>query len=73
MPQISINSANIISFGFSASFDIMNRSVLFDTSTLTIYQGSSGSGIFNVQGIAFSLVDQDGVELMGVDWSNPQI
>lgn len=73
MPQISINSANIISFGFSASFDIMNRSVLFDTSTLTSYQGSSGSGIFNVQGIAFSLVDQDGVELMGVDWSNPQI
>jgi len=73
MPQISIGSANIISFGFSDTWDINNRSVLFDTSTLTSYQGSSGSGIFQVQGIAFSLIDQDGVELMVVDWGNPQI
>lgn len=73
MPQISVNSANIINFGFSATFDIYNRSVLFDTSTLTSYQGSSGSGILNVQGIAFSLEDQDGVELAGVDWTTPQI
>lgn len=73
MPQIAVGSSNIIKFGFSATVDIHNRSILFDTSTLTAYAGSSGSGIFNVIGIAFSLVDQDGVELMGVDWAAPQI
>lgn len=73
MPQISVNSANIISFGFKASFDIYNRKVIFDTSTLTSYQGSSGSGIFNVAGICFSLVDQDGVSLVTPDWTTPQI
>lgn len=73
MPQTSVNSANIINFGFAATFDIYNRTVLFDTSTITSYQGSSGSGIFNVLGIAFSLIDSDGVELAGVDWANPQI
>lgn len=73
MPQININSANINKFGFSASFDVYNRKVIFDTSTLTSYNGSSGSGILNVQGICFSLVDQQNVELAGVDWNNPQI
>lgn len=73
MPQITINSANINSFGFSASIDVYSRSVLFDTATLSSYAGSSGSGVFNVLGIAFSMVDSDGVELMGVDWTNPQI
>lgn len=73
MPQIVVNSANIISFGFSANFDIQSKSVLFDTSQLTSYNGSSGSGIFNVLGIAFSLIDQDGVQLMGVNWASPQI
>lgn len=73
MPQINVNSANVIKFGFSASFDLFNRAVIFDTSTLSSYQGSSGAGIFNVQGICFSLVDQQGVELAGVDWNNPQI
>lgn len=73
MPQITVGSANINSFGFSASFDTYGRSVLMDTSVLSSYAGSSGSGIFQVQGICFSLVDSDGVELMGVDWANPQI
>ena len=73
MPQINVNSANITKFGFSASFDIYNRKVIFDTSTLTSYKGSSGSGIFNVQGICFSLVDQQGVALASVDWNAPQI
>ena len=70
MPQITVNTADISQFGFSATFNIQARTVLFDTSTLTVY---NGSGISNVLGICFSLVDSDGVELMGVDWNNPQI
>lgn len=49
--------------------NIYERSILFDTSN-TVY---NGSGIDNVLGIAFSLIDSDGVELMGVDWNSPQI
>lgn len=70
MPQITVGSANINTFGFSAVFNIQDRTVFFDTSVLTSY---ISGGINNVQGICLSLVDQDGVELMGVDWSNPQI
>jgi hypothetical protein len=70
MPQVSVNSVNIINFGFSAKFDIYNRSILFETAPLTSY---NSSGINNVLGIAFSLVDSVGLELMGVDWLNPQI
>lgn len=69
MPQIPVNSTNIGTFKFSASVDLYNRSILFDTSETTY----NGSGIDNVAGIAFSLVDSQGLELMGVDWDNPQI
>ena len=68
--QIPVNSANIKNFGFSVLFDIYNRTVLFDTSVLTTYNGSGAS---NVLGIAFSLIDQDGVVLASVDWTAPQI
>lgn len=70
MPQILVNSSNINTFGFSATFNLQQRSVFFDTAGFTTY---NGSGISNVLGICFSLVDSDGVELMGVDWNNPQI
>lgn len=69
MPQIQVNSTNINSFGFSVSFDLYNRQITFDTSS-TVY---NGGGIANVHGIAFSLVDSVGLELMGVDWTAPQI
>lgn len=69
MPQKQIGSANIEKFAFSVKFDLYNRQVIFNASA-TEY---NGSGINNVLGIAFSLVDQDGVELTTIDWGAPQI
>lgn len=73
MPQITVNSININKFGFSATFNPALQRVVFDTSSLTTYNNVSGSGYLYVQGICFSLVDQDGVKLLDVDWNNPQI
>lgn len=70
MPQITINSSNIKTFGFSVTFDLYNKSAFFDTSTLTEY---NGGGISNVQGIAFSVIDSDGVTLASIDFNSPQI
>lgn len=70
MPQAVINSSNIQTFFFTATFDLLNKRVVFDTSGST-YQGSSGSGILNVIGISFSLIDQDGVQLATIDFSDP--
>lgn len=69
MPSVQINSSNITTFTWTAAVNIYSRQIVFDTSS-TVY---SGSGISNVLGIAFSLVDSVGIELMGVDWTNPQI
>lgn len=69
MPSIPINSSNIATFGWTAKADIYQRRITFDTYS-TVY---NGSGINNVVGIAFSLIDSVGLEMMGVDWTNPQI
>lgn len=73
MPQITVNSSNIDNFGFSATFNPYNQTVLFDTAGLTTYSDTSGSGQLFVLGIAFSVTDQQGVVLAAVDWDNPQI
>jgi hypothetical protein len=71
MPQITVNSPNISVFSFSTSFDIANRQVIFtDTST---YNNISGHGVLFVNGLSFSLVDQDGVVLTEINWTSPQI
>lgn len=70
MPQIPVNSANINTFGFTCSFDLYNRRVIFDTTNLTTY---NGSGISNVLGISFALTDSDGVELCVINWAAPQL
>lgn len=72
MPNIIINDTNIINFGFTVKFNIKSKKVIFNTSQSS-YQGSSGSGVFQISGICFSLIDQHGLELAGVDWNNPQI
>jgi hypothetical protein len=69
VPSISVNSSNINTFNWAANVDIQNRIVTFDTSA-TQYVGG---GIGSVLGICFSMVDSQGVELAGVDWTNPQI
>jgi hypothetical protein len=70
MPQIAVNSSNIATFFFNVTFDLINRSVIFNTSG-SVYNGSSGSGILNVQGISFSLEDQQGISLAEIDFTDP--
>jgi len=72
MPSLQINSTNINTFNFTASFDIKNKQVIFNASGTT-YNGASGSGDLYVQGIAFSLIDQDNTPLAVIDWTNPQL
>jgi len=73
MPQITVNSTNIDEFGFSVVFDPRVQTLTFDTSTLTTYNNVSNSGYLYVLGIAFSVIDQDGIVLASVDWGAPQI
>lgn len=73
MPQIVVNSTNIENFGWAATFNPYNQSILFDTSELTTYETPSGSGALYVSGICFSVIDQQGVVLLEPDWDNPQI
>ncbi len=77
MPQITPNTANIDTFGFSVKFDIANQSVVFDISKLTVFNGSGGTLI---QGINFALNDASGNPLIpgnlgnGTwDWTDPNI
>jgi len=73
MPQTTVNSINIDQFGWSAVFDPALQTITFDTAALTTYNNPSGTGALYVLGIAFSVVDQQGVILAGGDWDNPQI
>jgi len=70
MPQIAVNSSNIANFFFSVTYDLINRRVVFDTSASS-YNGSSGSGVLNVLGISFSLVDGGGADLTTIDFTDP--
>lgn len=67
--QRPINSTNIIEFGVTVAVDIYNRQIIFDASSTTF----NGAGASNVLGIAFSVEDQDGVQLATIDWNDPQI
>ena len=72
MPSVIVNSSNINTFCTNIYFNIYEKSIYFDASCST-YNGSSMSGIFNVQGIALSVQDSDGVVLAFIDWNAPQI
>lgn len=67
MPQISINSATITSFGYSATMDIYNRSLSFNLLPFT-----TGPNLAN-RPVCFSVVDSDGVTLASIDFIAPQI
>lgn len=67
MPQITINSATITSFGFSATMDIYNRSLSFNLLPFT-----TGPNLAN-RPVCFSVLDQDGVTLASIDFTAPQI
>lgn len=70
MPSLGIYNANIDVFAFKATFDLLNKRIVFNTSSTT-YNGSSGGGIFNVSGISFLLKDQEGVVLTEIDFTDP--
>lgn len=67
MPQITIDSATITSFGFSATMDIYNRSLSFNLLPFT-----TGPNLAN-RPVCFSVIDQDGVTLASIDFTAPQI
>lgn len=72
MPQVTINSANIDQFIWSAVFNPKNQTIKFDIADTT-YSNISGQGELYVLGAAFSVVDQQGVVLAAPDWTAPQI
>lgn len=70
MPQIPVNSVNIVSFGFSASIDLYLKKILFQTSPFTQY---TSGGAELVQGISFQIKDQNGVLYHDFNFSDPDI
>lgn len=67
---ININSANILTFGFTSKFDLLAKTLTFDISNLTAFQTG---GAANVVGIAFQVTDPSGLTLAKIDWTAPQI
>lgn len=67
MPQINVGSSNITTFGYSVTFDILNRAILFNLLPFT-----TGPGLANTK-VAFSVQDSAGVTLASIDFTNPQI
>jgi hypothetical protein len=67
MPQISVNSGTITSFGWSANINIYQRSITFNLLPFTTGPNLTG------RPVAFSVVDQDGVTLATINWTTPQI
>lgn len=70
MNPISVNSANIVQFGFSATFDLENALLKFDIAGLTIFQPG---GQNNTQGINFQVIDPSGAEISRIDFPNKDI
>jgi len=70
MPIVQVNSTNIKQFGFSVFFDMFNRTVTFNISNLTVFQGGGAAA---VSGCYFELRDSQGVYLAQIALSAPQI
>lgn len=58
MNPVSVNSANILNFGFKVTFDIANRLLKFDLAGFTTYVGGNN---INTRGVAFEVIDPSGV------------
>ncbi len=67
---ININSANILTFGFTSQFDLLAKTLTFDISVLTVF---NGSGISAVGGICFGVIDPSGLSISDIDFGNPSI
>lgn len=67
---INVNSANIIAFGFQATFDLELKKVTLDISQYTTFQSG---GALNVLGVFFDIVAPGGFKIATIDLSNPAI
>lgn len=67
---LNINSANILTFGFTSKFDLLAKTLTFDITGLTAF---NTGGAANVVGIAFSVIDPSGLAIASIDWSAPAI
>jgi len=67
VPQINVGSSNITTFGYSVTFDILNRTITFNLLPFT-----TGPGLANTK-VAFSVQDSAGVTLASIDFTAPQI
>lgn len=70
MPQIAVNSTNIVNFGFSLNIDLYLKTMFFNTASLTTYQGGGAAA---VPGISFRVEDQQGVVYKDYNFSPPDI
>ena len=69
MPEVVVNSPNINTFKFSASFDLYNKSILYNSSGTDYVSG----GQLLVKGISFRIEDKEGVVYKDYDFTNPDI
>lgn len=70
MNPTTINTANVIQFGFTAPFDVEASTLVFDISALTIFKPG---GEANVIGVCFEVIDPSGSYLSTIDWTSPAI
>jgi hypothetical protein len=70
MNPITINTANVIQFGFRSSFMLEESTVVFDIAGITTFKPG---GANNIVGISFEVIDPSGSYLNRIDWNNPDI
>lgn len=66
----SVNSTNIINFGFKTTIDLELRKIIFD---ITGYTTFNAGGDANVTGISFEVIDPAGVLIHELQFSTPDI
>lgn len=67
---INVNSTNIKTFGFTSTFDLIAKTLTFNISALTVF---NGGGAAAVVGIAFNVIDPSGLAIATIDWTAPSI
>jgi hypothetical protein len=67
MNPASINTTNVLQFGYRAIFDLENARLILDIANLTIFKAG---GETSIQGINFSVIDPSGIPISVVDFPN---
>lgn len=66
MNPVVINTTNVVKFGFSATFDFLNRYLILTIDGKTEF---NPGGEANVAGVTFELIDPSGVTVAAIDWN----